>query len=76
MLLDDPDNRHVMIDSTMVRAHQQAAWGGAKVRTWAVQRRTEHQDTSGGDALGRLVSPSPVIRGPMFPRPYPLGIET
>ena len=36
-LLDDPDNRHVMIDSTIVRAHQQAACGkgGAKVRLWA-----------------------------------------
>ena len=37
MLLDDPDNRYVMIDSTIVRAHQQAACGkgGAKVRLWA-----------------------------------------
>ena len=32
VLLDDPDNRYVMIDSTIVRAHQQAAGGkgGAK----------------------------------------------
>ena len=37
VLLDDPDNRHVMIDSTIVRAHQQSACGkgGAKVRLWA-----------------------------------------
>ena len=37
VLLDDPDNRYVMIDSTIVRAHQQAACGkgGAKVRLWA-----------------------------------------
>ena len=27
VLLDDPDNRYVMIDSTIVRAHQQAACG-------------------------------------------------
>ena len=33
-LLDDPDNRRAMIDSTIVRAHQQAACGkgGAKVK--------------------------------------------
>ena len=37
VLLDDPDNSYVMIDSTIVRAHQQAACGkgGAKVRLWA-----------------------------------------
>ena len=37
VLLDDPDNRYVMIDSTIVRAHQQAVCGkgGAKVRPWA-----------------------------------------
>ena len=27
MLLNDPDNRHVMIDSTIVRAYQQAPCG-------------------------------------------------
>ena len=26
-LLDDPDNRYVMIDSTIVRSHRQAACG-------------------------------------------------
>ena len=37
VLLDDPDNRYVMIDSTIVRAHQQAVYGkgGAKMRLWA-----------------------------------------
>ena len=37
-LLDDPDNRHVMIDSTIVRAHQQAAGGKgrARIRLWGV----------------------------------------
>ena len=36
VLLDDPDNRYVMVDSTIVRAHQQAVCGkgGAKVRPW------------------------------------------
>ena len=34
VLLDDPDDSYVMIDSTIVRDHQQAACGkgGAKVR--------------------------------------------
>ena len=27
VLLDDPDNRYVMIDSTIVRTHQQAVCG-------------------------------------------------
>ena len=37
VLLDDLDNRYVMIDSTIVRAHQQAVCGkgGAKARLWA-----------------------------------------
>lgn len=36
VLLDDPDNRNVMIDSTIVRTHQQAVCGkgGAKVNLW------------------------------------------
>ena len=38
VLLTDSDNRYVMIDSTVVRAHQQAACGkgGAKTRLWGV----------------------------------------
>ena len=37
-LTADPDNDYVMLDSTMVRAHQQAATGkgGAKIRLWGV----------------------------------------
>jgi len=37
-LIDDPDNEYVMLDSTMVRAHQQAATGkgGTKIRLWGV----------------------------------------
>ena len=36
--VDDPGNQYVMIDSTIVRAHQQAAGGkgGTKARLWGV----------------------------------------
>jgi putative transposase len=35
-LTADPDNEYLMLDSTLVRAHQQAATGkgGAKIRLW------------------------------------------
>jgi transposase len=35
-LINDPDNDYVMLDSTLVRAHQQAATGkgGTKIRRW------------------------------------------
>jgi putative transposase len=35
-LTRDPDNDYLMLDSTLVRAHQQAATGkgGAKIRLW------------------------------------------
>ncbi len=35
-LTSDPDNDYLMLDSTLVRAHQQAATGkgGAKIRLW------------------------------------------
>ncbi len=38
VLLADSDNTYIMIDSTIVRAHQQAACGkgGAKARLWGV----------------------------------------
>jgi len=37
-LTSDPDNDYFMLDSTLVRAHQQAATGkgGAKIRLWGV----------------------------------------
>ncbi len=37
-LSDDPDNRYLMLDTTLVRAHQQAATGkgGPKIRLWGV----------------------------------------
>jgi len=36
MLSADPDNDYLMLDSTLVRAHQQAATGkgGTKIRLW------------------------------------------
>lgn len=35
-LIDDPDNNYLMLDSTLVRAHQQAAIGkeGIRTRLW------------------------------------------
>jgi transposase len=37
-LIDDPKNEYLMLDTTLVRAHQQAATGkgGAKIRLWGV----------------------------------------
>jgi len=37
-LIDDPDNEYLMLDSTLVRAHQQAATGkgGTATRLWGV----------------------------------------
>ena len=37
-LIDDPNNEYLMLDTTLVRAHQQAATGkgGAKIRLWGV----------------------------------------
>ena len=49
VLLDDPDNRYVMIDSTIVRTHQQAVCGkgGPGCGCGPVPGRTEHQGTHG-----------------------------
>jgi transposase len=37
-LTDDPDNQYLMLDTTLVRAHQQAATGkgGTAIRLWGV----------------------------------------
>ena len=37
-LTADPDNQYLMLDTTLVRAHQQAAAGkgGPKIRLWGV----------------------------------------
>ncbi len=47
-LTADPDNNFLMLDSTLVRAHQQAATGkgGAKSGFGAFQRWTDDQDPS------------------------------
>jgi transposase len=47
VLASDPRNEYLMIDTTIVRAHQQAATGkgGAKTRGFgAFERRFEHQN--------------------------------
>jgi transposase len=38
-LIKDPDNEYVMLDTTLVRAHQQAATGkgGPKTRLWGIR---------------------------------------
>ncbi len=38
-LIKDPHNEYVMLDTTLVRAHQQAATGkgGPKIRLWGVR---------------------------------------
>ena len=75
VLLDDPDNRHVMIDSTIVRAHQQSVSGkgGARVGLWGA--------SVAGSAprfiwwltprAGRCASLSPAVRRRTFLKPYP-----
>ncbi|RUV90782.1 MAG: transposase, partial [Mesorhizobium sp.] len=37
-LIDDPNNEYLMLDTTLVRAHQQAATGkgGTRTRLWGV----------------------------------------
>ena len=37
-LTDDPDNQYLMLDTTLVRVHQQAAGGkgGPRIRLWGV----------------------------------------
>lgn len=51
---DDPDFEYLIVDSTIVRAHQHAAGAkkrGLKIRSWAgsgpLPRRIEHQDPHG-----------------------------
>ena len=48
-LVKAPDNDYLMLDSTIVRAHQQAATGKGALHTGsgAFPRRTEHQNPSG-----------------------------
>ncbi len=50
VFLADTKNTYIMIDSTIVRAHQQAACGkgGPRPGFGAFPRRTEHQGSPGG----------------------------
>ncbi len=48
-LVRDKKNQYLMLDSTIVRAHQQAATGrkkGARTRLWAFPRRSDDQNSS------------------------------
>jgi transposase len=50
-LVGDRKNQHLMIDSTIVRAHQQAATGrkkGDRTGSGALSRRADDQDPSAG----------------------------
>ena len=53
---DDPDFEYLIVDSTIVRAHQHAAGakkGGLKIKAHRpLARRPEHQDTYGRSRLG------------------------
>lgn len=53
---DDPSFEYLIIDSTIIRAHQHASGAkkrGLKIRLWPLPRRAEHQDPSGGARPGR-----------------------
>jgi len=43
MLANDKDNKYLMIDSTIIRAHQQAATCKKKVRLWGVPEEVWEQ---------------------------------
>ena len=64
-LTADPDNDYLMLDSSLVRAHQQAATGegGPEPGSGALPRRTDHQDPLGhrypGPAASRHPDPGP-----------------
>ena len=69
-LIDDPKNEYLMLDATLVRAHQQAATGkgAAKKRgsgrgSGAFPRRTDHQDPS----AGRRPRPTVAVRADRRP---------
>ncbi len=52
---DDPDFEYLIVDSTIVRAHQHAAGakkGGLRSGNWSLARGAEHQDTYGCSRSG------------------------
>jgi transposase len=54
-LAREADLEWLMIDSTIVRAHQHAAGAGGCPGSWSLPRRFEHQNPRRGDALGNPV---------------------
>ena len=58
MLTADRDNTYLMIDSTIVRAHQQAATGkgGQGSGAGAFPRRIDHQDSYAGRHAGPAIA--------------------
>ncbi|TKB23533.1 MAG: transposase, partial [Mesorhizobium sp.] len=54
-LIDDPNNEYLMLDTTLVRAHQQAATGkgGTRTRLWGVRGGLTTKIHMLADALGR-----------------------
>jgi putative transposase len=55
VLTKDRKNEYLMLDTTLVRAHQQAATGkgGTKTGSGAIQRRIDQQNHMLADAFGR-----------------------
>lgn len=53
-LADDPDFEYLIVDSTVVRAHQHASGtkGGLKIRSSDVGRRPDDENPYGGPRLG------------------------
>src|SRR6267378_5815540 len=45
MLASDHDNEYMMIDATIVRAHQPAREKKRRASDWPIPRRTDHQDS-------------------------------
>ena len=58
-LIEDPKNEYLMLDTTLVRAHQQAATGkgGPEPGSGALPRRTDHQ----GPHAGRRARPASAL---------------
>lgn len=65
-LIEAPDNAYVSIDSSLVRAHQQAATGEGGQKggsgSWAFQRRTDDQDPHGSGCSWQTAKTNPHTR--------------
>lgn len=48
LLIKERDNQYLMLDATLVRAHQQAATGKGGSGSGALPRRIDHQDQHAG----------------------------